>query len=191
MSISGASNTTLANGNPGGDFDGVDDKGQVPFPPELSGSGLQSFAIEFVMQTSSSATGTKLFQTIDGAQILECRMNSDNFNGQVGNFTFFLRDTGNNDLAVSFQTNPNLADGAVHTILINVVDATSSLIELYVDGSQRTADTTRVDDPNNFKQWGFDLAIAAQNSAGSFSSFADVSFGTIRLHGKSISGPTL
>jgi hypothetical protein len=191
MDISGATPTTLANGDAGGSFDGVDDNGQVSFPPELSGAGLQSFGIEFTMQTVSTNSGVDILKTDNGTQILEIRLNEKNFNNQSGNLTFLLRDSSRVDLAGTFDTNPNLNDGATHKILWNVVDANSNSMELYVDGVQQSISFFSKESPSNFNNFNFDFTVGAENRQGSLVRFSDISLGTMRLHGQSISGPTL
>jgi hypothetical protein len=191
MDIFGATKTTLTNGDPGGSFDGVDDNGQVSFPTELSGNGLQSFAVEFTIQTVSSIGGQDVFKTDTGTQIFECRLNERNFSTDPGNLTFLLRDSSGDDLSGSFNTNPNLNDGAVHTVLWNVLDAQNNSMELYVDGTQRAIDFLNTQSPSNLGSFSRPLTVGAENVRGSLGRFADISLGTLRLHGQSISGPTL
>lgn len=184
---------SLSNGDDGVEGDGSDDSGLHPMPAELSGSSLNSFAIEFPIETTETSDAVNYVGGREGSgQAIEMTANlNENFNTDDGNFFIAIDDDNGNNLRFSPSTSPNINDGSRHTILLNVLDAANNNVEVYVDGSTVSLSYAVQGGPSSWIDWTQDMGWFSRHQNGTVERHAAVSFGTIRLHETSISGPTL
>lgn len=192
ISINGdPKSSTLSNGNPSVLADGNDDYGLFSLPSEFEGDALTGWAIEFEIQISDTSK-SRLFSVLQNEQELYVPINIDeSFNSDAGNIWANLSDSDGNILRFSPTKNPKLNDGDRHIVTINMIDSTTNDAEFIIDGT--SVDTTYhiQESPDNFGTWTNDIAVWADNNAGSIQKYTNNHFGVIRLHKNSVNNQTL
>jgi hypothetical protein len=198
MSMSGnLQKTTYADGTGAVGGDGSDDYGSVLLPSGLEGTGLQNFAIETRYQ-STETDNSRLIGVSDGSggaanRLLLSAGQAIDSNGDFvlaqGNMTFELFDTNGNRLTAGPASNPGLQDGNKHTVLVNVVDSTTSNLEIIIDGSTQPLNYRYQEDPSSFGTWATETAHWAWDDNG-LRGYADAKLGPVRWHDTDVT-PTL
>ena len=189
MSITGdPQSVSLSDGSDGVEGDGVDDHGLYPFP--LSGSDLQSFAIEFTYQTTATGENAILGVNNGNQQIFIFHNLNSNFSSDDGNLYLKLQDADGNQVSFG-PDSADVNDGNIHNIIMNINDAPTNDVEVQIDGTVQSITKTQPNSPDNFGSWSYDMAKFARNNTGTVQDYANLSYGTIRIHDSPISGPTI
>lgn len=184
---------SLSNGNSGVEGDGTDDHGLNSMPSELSGASLNSFAIEFSIETTETSDSAHYFGNREGSgQSVEILTNiNENFNTDDGNFLVVIDDDSGVSLRFAPSSSPNINNGSRHTILINVIDAANNSVEVWIDGNSVSLSYAAQNGPSSWIDWTQDTGWFARQNNGTVERYASVAFGKIRFHKTSVSGPTL
>lgn len=192
MSLNGdLQSTTLSNGDPSVEGDGNGDYGLFDIPTELSGSSLNSWAVEYSIQTTQTDKSTIMGIGEGGDQRILLKINEDvNFNTDSGNLLLQFKDDSGNRILVEPSTDPNINDGDAHSILWNVKDASTSDVEIWIDGTNVSLNFRDSQNPTSFFDWTDKMGVWSSNFNGSVQRLYAGQLGKIRLHGSSVGSPT-
>jgi len=182
---------TLSNG--GAAVKGDDtDHGLASIPDTLNGV---TQAYEFSIQYSHSNLGIWGVLTNSNVSRYELQLNVDEtFSTDNGNLTFVLRDEDDNKLKAAPTTNPNLDDGNVHKVSIDVVDSSQNDLDIYIDGSSVSLSFDSQQNPDNFNfttDASDDFGFWARNNGGTITSSFTAAHGVHRFHNDTIGGQTI
>jgi hypothetical protein len=164
-------------------------------PPELDGSNLTDWAVEFVVEYTNTNTFDHHFgtETTNGNQTLGLQTDIDEGgNTDNGNFRFRFFDSDQNGFSLSPTTNPNLDDGNRHDVTISIDDSTTQSVTIIIDGSEVSISFNANSAADNFTTWDQDMAVwARQDSSGSVAKDNQAAYGAWRWHKTPISSQTI
>ena len=183
MSVSGLSTTTLSNGTSGVGGDGNDDFGEVTLPSALDGNALQSQTIEFSIELSNDDIGHIVSNiNSNGNQATQVRINDPD----PGHIRVFCEDDDDNRLRFGTDQNPNINDGEVHNVTVDIADSSQNDVNIHIDGSSVGLTFSDTDGPSNFTTWDYDCAFWAQRlTGGGTTAHLEAASGIIRWHDES------
>lgn len=184
---------TLSDGSESVVFDGGGDYGATDLPASLEGSGLQSFSVEYALQTTTSdfdRLGD--LRNDDANQRFLVRANVDETgSGNDGYFVVQLTDDAGSSFQFAPSNNPNINDGNRHDISVIIDDSTNNNATLIIDGSSVSVTVGSSDSPSSFTTWDHSFPTAARNLGGSVDSYLSVEIGAVRWHDTAISNQTI
>jgi hypothetical protein len=163
----------------------VDDNVLIGTLGDFGSAADTDFAIEFVLQTSDTAS---LITAINsGNMALQVRTDSG-FNGQSGHLTVALRgDSGGEDF-MNVDSPSTITDGTPHHVIWNKTGNTASDMELFIDG-QSTSPIAGTDAlvPSSVRDFDTSVAYFSQNNDGATSGFIDAEMPLVRWYNDSLS----
>jgi len=169
-------------------FDGTDDHVLLGTLGTF-GSQVKNSAVEFWVKTTDKSVISAPIKIIEspGDAVYAIEFNralrnttSSELDYQPGATLVYLRDNTGKVLAGHILT--DIYDGSWHHFVMNVVDAVSGNVEVYVDGQRRNFDKHYSQNPSSFTSWTKSIAIGAQNNRGNgISSFFNGSISELRI----------
>jgi len=175
---------TLNNGEEAVEGDGIDDHGTAPIPS----SYCDNATWEFELETTDSDDLDRLFGNRNSSdQWIYASLNTDAaFNVDDGNISFHLRGPNDAGLDVAPSGDPNLNDGSVHRVSIDIIDAANNDIDIIIDGVTQSLSFTDTNGPSSFESWEQDMVFWAWNNEGTVGSNLNAAYNKIRIHGSSV-----
>ena len=136
-------------GGSAGDGNGADND----IVADLNGFGSEmsgGFAVAWTMETEEGGTDKHLFGHWDVPGRFTAYINEDSdFNNSDGAVSFTILDNNSDQLNVS-STSQNINDGGKYRIVVNVPDPSQNDIEVWVNQTDHTDETSRNDNPSDF-----------------------------------------